>query len=238
MLSLRKRMLWIGLLLLFACDSAGVPRPGEAAPGEGASGESGGTGSGEGAATGGSSQSPADVAPAPYRTSRRDLVQWKRYAAFEADLMGALELAQDQVCVELGDQSCIREAHLVPLGGNEPYVSGLMKPAREPLATTPSVIDRVLLSACSARARRDAEEEPRVFKALDFAAPLPGAEDPVIATTIVALYQRLLARDPRPRELEIVSQLAAPADGASLSAQDFAVLACFAIGTTTEFLFF
>jgi hypothetical protein len=176
--------------------------------------------------------------PPPFRISNRALVQWKRHAAFEADLMGALELSRDQLCVEVGGKNCIRDVHLVPMGGNEPYESGLMKPSAEPLATTPSVVDRVLLSACSTRARLDAEGAPQVFTALDFKAPLPSADDPAIAATIRELYRRLLARDPSQRELELVGALAQDDGSGQLSTRDFAALSCFSIGSTTEFLFY
>lgn len=176
--------------------------------------------------------------PPPFQISTRALVQWKRAAALEADLMGALQLTREQLCVEVGGKSCIRDVHLVPMGGNEPYESGLMKPSAEPLATTSSVVDRVLLSACSTRARLDAEGKAEVFTALDLKAPLPPANDPKIATTIRDLYRRFLARDPAPRELELVAELAESAGDAPLSSRDFAALSCFTIGSTTEFLFF
>lgn len=175
--------------------------------------------------------------PTPYRTSSRNLVQWKRAAALEADLMQALDLSREELCRELGDKNCIRDVHLVPLGGNEPYVAGLMKPSSEPLATTSSVVDRVLLSACSTRARLDAEGKPKVFSALAFDQPLPAANAPAIADTIRGLYRRLLARDPEPSELALVASLADVED-TPVSARDFAALACFTIGSTTEFLFF
>lgn len=174
-----------------------------------------------------------------YKTSSRNLVQWKRAAAIEADLAQALELDSHELCNELGDKSCIRDVHLVPLGGNEPYVSGLMKPSVEPLATTPAVIDRVLLSACGRRAQLDAEGDPKVFKELKFEEPLPAADDDAVKSTVVELYRRLLARDPRTHEVEVVSSLADKADDEdALSTRDFATLACFTIGSSTEFLFF
>lgn len=184
------------------------------------------------------SNDPSALGPPPYKVSNRLLLQWKRHAAFEADLMGALHLSRDQLCVEVGGKNCIRDVHLVPLGGNEPYESGLMKPSAEPLATTSSVVDRVLLSACTVRARLDREGKPEVFSALNLNGPLPAAGDPALATTITDLYRRFLARDPLPHEVEIVAALAQDEDEGPLSTQDFAALACFSIGSTTEFLFF
>jgi hypothetical protein len=194
------------------------------------------------AACGGSGDQPqpaAQTAAGEIRSSSRNLVQWKRAAAIEADLMRALELPADGLCKELGDKSCIRDVHLVPLGGNEPYTAGLMRPSAEPLATTPAVVDRVLLSACSKRAQLDAEDKPKVFTALAFDKPLPAADDAAVQSTVRTLYRRLLARDPQPAELERVASLAEAEEGADKpTARDFAALACFSIGSTTEFLFY
>jgi hypothetical protein len=229
-------------LCLVACgkgDTSLPAQPAVMAP-DGGGRLAGGT-QGGGVAPGGNGAEPGlggMAEPPPFRTSRRALVQWKRHAAFEADLMGALQLTRDQLCVEVGGKNCIRDVHLVPMGGNEPYESGLMKPSAEPLATTSSVVDRVLLSACSTRARLDAEGKPEVFTALDLKAPLPPASDPQITNTIRDLYRRFLARDPAPRELELVAELAENAGDAPLSSRDFAALSCFTIGSTTEFLFF
>jgi hypothetical protein len=235
--SLLPRTLLVAALWLAACNASGTPesaRPAQSTPGAGMSGGAAGTASGVGG--GGAAAGVGAGSAAPYRTSSRALLQWKRAAALEADLISALQLSREQLCVEVGGKSCIREVHLVPMGGNEPYESGLMKPSAEPLATTPSVVDRVLLSACSTRARLDAEGAPQVFTALALNGPLPPADDPAIATTIRDLYRRLLARDPTPRELELVAGLA-EGDGA-LSSRDFAALSCFTIGSSAEFLFF
>lgn len=186
---------------------------------------------------GSSEASEHEVAAKDFKVSTRNVVQWKRAAAIEADLSRALALSSDELCKELGDKNCIRDVHLVPMGGNEPYVSGLMKPSVEPLATTPAVIDRVLLSACSTRAERDAQGRPEVFSKLRFDRPLPAADDPAIRDTVVDLYRRLLARDPSSEEIKLVASLADDADE-ELRPQDFAALACFTIGSSTEFLFF
>jgi hypothetical protein len=186
------------------------------------------------AACGGGKTSEAEVVAVAkdFKVSNRNVLQWKRAAAIEADLARALALSNDELCKELSDKNCIRDVHLVPMGGNEPYVSGLMKPSVEPLATTPAVIDRVLLSACSTRADRDAHGKPEVFTKLKFDQPLPAADDPAIHDTVVTLYRRLLARDPSSDELELVASLAVE------EPRDFAALACFTIGSSSEFLFF
>jgi hypothetical protein len=191
-------------------------RPGGADPGEGAS-------------------------PAEYQVSTKNDVQWKRHAALEADLSRALELDPAALCSELGQANCIRQVHLVPLGGNDPFDTGILQPSAEPLATTPAIIDRVLLSACGQRAAldRDAPQgQGVVFKALDMNGAMPDPRDARVSATITELYQRLLARNPTADELATVAELARDADQRPLAAFDFARLSCFAIGGSTENLFY
>lgn len=180
-------------------------------------------------------------AASEYRVSAKHDVQWKRHAAFESDLALALELDPAALCTELGRASCIRQVHLMPLGGNDPFETGILVPTAEPLATTPAVVDRVLLSACSQRVALDQSApggQARVFGALDLSGPAPAPGDAAVAATITELYHRLLARDPSPAELGSVAELTRSAAGEPLAASDFATLSCFAIGSSTEFLFY
>ncbi|MET0344453.1 MAG: hypothetical protein ABW252_25795 [Polyangiales bacterium] len=175
--------------------------------------------------------------PAPYPVSSGRSVQWKRAAAIEADLMRSLELARDEVCTELGALSCIRAVHTVALGTNDPFATGLLKPALSPLSTTPLVIDRVTLSACAARARADREGSARVFTALDLAGPAPAADADAVTETITTLFRRMLARDPKPGELTTVRSLLTN-DDEKMTAEEFATLSCFVVASSLESLFF
>lgn len=179
---------------------------------------------------------PGVEAP-PYAISRSNSVLWKRYAALEADLMRGLELGSDQLCRELGERNCVRDVHLIALGGNDPFGSGIHRPPPSTLGTTPVVIDRVLLSACSARAAADKQGDAKVFTSLQLAGPAPTAGSPAATATIETLFRRLLARDPKPSEVAVVAGLLEPGDDAPQSAEEFAVLACFVVGSSLEFLF-
>jgi hypothetical protein len=191
---------------------------------------------GPGASGGTSGQAPAVLGP--YATSQASAVLWKRHGAFETDLMRALELSRDELCKELGERNCIRDIHVIALGGNDPFRSGINVPPSAPLSTTSIVVDRVLLSACSARARADKAKSAKVFTALDLKGPAPAPEAPAVEATIVALFHRLLARDPRVNETAVVKRLL-ERDGpdAIQSAEEFATLACFVIGSSVEFFF-
>jgi hypothetical protein len=170
--------------------------------------------------------------------SRHPHLQWKRYAALEADLVQALDLPADQICTEFGLEPCIDTVHLAPLGGNEPFKSGLLEPTAEPLATTPAVIDRLLLSACGRRTELDRAGAAKVFKGLALDGDAPAPSDGRVQRIVTDLYHRFLARDPSAEEISAVAALVRDDDGHAVPAAQFATLSCFAVGTTTEFLFF
>lgn len=172
--------------------------------------------------------------------SQRPHLQWKRYAAIEADLAAALELPKEELCTEFGRESCIGSVHLAPLGGNEPFKTGLLEPSAEPLATTPAVIDRLFLSACSRRVALDKEagSSAKVFRDLDLSTDAPNEGDAATKNTITTLYRRFLARNPTADEIEKVATLTRDEDERPVSASEFAVTACYAVGSTTEFEFY
>ncbi|MDD9969402.1 MAG: hypothetical protein OXR73_24370 [Myxococcales bacterium] len=175
----------------------------------------------------------------PYAVSQRNSVQWKRYAALEADLMRGLALEADDVCRELGERSCIRDVHLVALGGNDPFQTSLTRPSEGTLSTTPLVVDRLMLNACGARVRADRAGAAKVFTVLDLSGPAPGPDDPSVDATIETLFRRLLGRDSRPSEVGLIKTLLRGApDGSPLSAEQFAILSCFVVSSSIEFLFF
>jgi hypothetical protein len=220
------------LLLTAACESGGRPAGLAGVAGGGiASGQPGG---GSGQPDGGAAGDP--IPPPPYQTSQGNTLLWKRHAAFEADLMQALELGRDELCKELGERNCVRDIHVIALGGNDPFRSGINVPPRQPLSTTSIVVDRVLLSACSARARADKAGPAKLFKELDLRGAAPAPDAPVVVATIGTLFRRFLARDPKPNETALIKTLL-EGDDAPQTADEFATLACFAIGSSLEFLF-
>jgi hypothetical protein len=179
---------------------------------------------------------PGSTGGALVAASARPRLQWKRYATLESDLSSALELPPEMLCKEFGGASCVRDVHLVPLGGHEPFVSGMLESAAEPLGTTPTVVERVVLSACSTRVELDRGEQ-KVFK-LDLAAPAPAADSQQVTELANTLYRRFHARDPEPAERTAIAELTVDAAGNAVAADEFAKLACFLVGTVSEFLFF
>ena len=172
----------------------------------------------------------AKTEAAPEVTSRHPNVLAKNGEVLHRDLAAALELPREEVCRELGLYDCAKTAHRIVLGGTEPYGLRVDEPLPVAPVTAPIAVDRVALQACGRRVAKDfdAPTEARVF------GPLARREANGRDAAVTALYARLLAREPEPRERELVLRLGdAPATD-----REFAVLACFTVSTTLEFLFF
>ena len=199
---------------------------------------------------------PVPEAEPPAETDLR----WKRARAVERDLMRALEIDAGTLCREFGTYRCLRYdnalnaaewyapslgpgldaffdletpggLHLVPLGGHDPYFATQYTGIDQPIITTPLALDRVVLSACAARASLDAAGPAIVFSAVDF----QGVVTPEAANAVATqLYRRLHARDAEATESEIIREMASDD---SMGPQAFATLSCFAVATTAEFIF-
>ena len=176
-----------------------------------------------------------DAVAEPLTKSTRARLLWKRNVTLEKDIVRALELEPDEVCNELGRASCTREVHHVALGGSAPFTLGLHKALPAPMLSTAVVVDRVLLSACSNRVAKDVAGPAVVFTAIDLSDErAPSAGDEGFHATVTALYRRFLARDPTEEESSVFGDLVTE----PMTAQEFALLACYAVGSTTEFLFY
>lgn len=212
--------LTITLSALLLCQACSGPEGKPLGPG-------GATTAGQGQTPTTSSEcKPASEAPAP------EPLQWRRTAAFVADIHGALELDASTGCRELDQVPCA-DVHLVGLGGNDVFGAGQYQPVARPLATTPLVVDRFVLGACANRVTLDSSSEARVFTELDLAASTVAPNDAAVTATVQELYRRLLRRNPTQAEVDEVRTLAE-----GTSAKDFALAACFAIGTSTETVLF
>jgi hypothetical protein len=173
--------------------------------------------------------------------SQHPHLQWKRYAVIEADLSAALDLPAEELCTEFGVESCINGVHLAPLGGNEPFKTGLLEPTAEPLATTPAVIDRLLLSSCGHRVELDraaGKSGAKVFRHFELEGDAPDPSDAALEKTITDLYRRFLSRNPTADESAKVATLVHDESDHPVSSSEFAITACFAIGSTAEFEFY
>ena len=201
----------------------------------------GGAGAEAGAAPAAADAGPTSKGEAPpdIERSTRSSLQWKRYAALQNDLSQALDLPKEKLCNEFGVEPCIDKVHLFPLGGNDPFATGLLEPPADTLVTTGTVLERVVLSACLAKIEQERAlgKTSEVF-ALDLTGAAPPPDAPQTRALISGLYRRFLARDVTEDELALVASLTRDAAGAPVSATTFAATVCMVVGTTTEFLFF
>jgi hypothetical protein len=187
----------------------------------------------EGNPVGGSAGSNAPGSAKPGLPQAGKTLVWKRYRPFEAGLIKGLGLTKEQVCLELGRDSCIDKVHLTVLGGNEPFVNGQYERAQSPTVLTAVAIDRVALAACSRRLELDAAAGANavVFKHFPLTTAKPNDEQ--IKQQATDLYRRILARDPEAAELQAVS-----AFGSTATAGDkIALSLCFAIASSSENIF-
>lgn len=180
-------------------------------------------------------QAPGAVEQPASATAR---LKRKAPALLAADLGQALDLSRSALCRELAraghpGHDCFA-AHDVLLGGVEPYRLRI----DEPLAATvaaPTAVDRIVLSACGERAARDFADPASavLFGEVTGAA----ASDQARAAIAGRLYERLLARPAQGSEIDALVDLHAEL-GPGAQPRAWAQLACYAVATTTEFLFY
>lgn len=178
---------------------------------------------------------PEEVVETQVAPSTKARVKFKgpRWAT---DLSRALEL--DQVCTELGRLDCVKDVHLIALGGTEPYRLGVQVPLPIAPVAAGNAADRVALSACITRADADFEapDEAVVFGAL---ARSSGLADEDLPAVVSELYDRLLLRDPQADEVaalvDFANEVRADSDN---PARDWAILSCFAVASSVEALFY
>lgn len=160
----------------------------------------------------------AEPTPAPTVEPRaRASLRFKGGERVRNELSRVLGIPRDEVCMEVDYFDCVKRAHLMTLGGIEPYGRGLYEPVAETTALAPLAIDRMALHACITAVERRSGP----FYSLE--------PDPVITS----LYNEGLLRQPTQAEREAITALMADA-----SPTDAAVLACFTVLTSTEALFY
>ncbi|WP_428266648.1 hypothetical protein [Haliangium sp.] len=174
---------------------------------------------------------PALVQPA----STKARLQRKGPALLANDLARALALPRAELCRELGTYDCF-DTHSILLGGVEPYRLGVDEPITVPSVAAPMAVDRIALSACGERAARDLDDpdSAEIYVALDPAAPTTEA----LSGAAGRLYERLLARPAEVAEIDALVDLYAELEPSPEPARTWAQLACYAVATSTEHLFY
>lgn len=150
------------------------------------------------------------------------------------DLARGLGLLEWELCEELGQYDCIGDAHRITLGGVEAERLGVDEPLPNALVSAPIAIDRVAVSACGERLKRDAAGPAVVFGPVLDRASNGRRKD--VAETLV---RRLLSREPLKEEVEhLVDLYDVLEDVSSDPDRDWAIGACVIVATSTEALFY
>jgi hypothetical protein len=170
--------------------------------------------------------------------SEKGNVKFKRQAVLEADIAATLDLPKDSLCNEFGQFSCINDIHHLALGGVDAYDNNIYDAIAEPIATTPVILERIVISACGLRAEKDFANEGSavVFKGIQ-----SEKADPIsIKESITRLYQRALLRNPKEAEINQLIGLHESLQARSLSepGKQWAQLACYAVLTSVEYIFY
>lgn len=154
------------------------------------------------------------------------------------DLAIGLGLQEWELCTELGQLDCIAEAHLITLGGVEPTTLGIDQPLPNASVSAPIAVDRVAMSACGERYRRD-QAGPAVIFGPVLAEAGAVARRKVRDEVALLLVQRLLGRAATEEEVAALSDLYDAIEPvADDPARDWAVGACMVVATSTEALFY
>lgn len=187
------------------------------------------------AACGGDDGAPPASTEQPASAAAR--VKLKGPQRLANDLAQALAIPRQELCRELGQADCF-ETHDIVLGGVDPYRLRIDEPLPEAPVTAPMAVDRIALSACGERAARDfaAPGDAVVFAEVAGAGALPSTR--ARAAVARRLYERLLARPADAAEIDALVAFGDQLTDHAEPARQWAQLACYAVATTTENLFY
>lgn len=183
----------------------------------------------------GAPQNPPGSVTQPASTKAR--VKRKSPALLAGDLGQALGLPRAELCAELGSHDCF-ETHEILLGGVEPYKLRIDEPLPVPSVASPMAVDRIVLTACGERAARDFEAPAEAVVFAEVAAADKAPDRAALAAASGRLYERLLARPAEGKEVDALVGFYDELDTSAQPGRDWAQLACYAVATTTEFLFY
>lgn len=171
--------------------------------------------------------------------SKHPTVKFKGGERIANDLSQALGLEQNKMCLELGKFDCFKDAHLIVLGGVEPYKAAIMSPWELAPIIAPIAVDRVALSVCEKRAKADFADAGKaiIFKDL---ATSNKADTEAMKNAVTTLYKRLLLRPPTADEQDALVKFwdKVQAKGGNKPLVTWATLTCFGIASSAEFLFY
>ena len=166
---------------------------------------------------------------------------WKRTDLLKRTLAQALDLDQQQLCLELDRYRCFDYVHQYSLGGHNAEDLGQFQGQPGPSITSAVAFERVMLISCQNRVEQDqliADPKGRYFSHLDLTAKVKDLSEQSITLQAQDLYQRFFQRLPNPQEEEILLNMTRNPILQELPVSRLAQLLCFSVGSQAEFLFF
>ena len=227
------------LLALPGCDATGPSGPAPAPPLTGADAAPPPMGGEAPPPAGGTTPAPTERT---FESARANL-RFKGAARLREEYARILQLPTDALCTELGQFDCIDDLHQITLGGVEPYKANIFKPFPGIAVGASLAVERVALSACTARIERDAADPARAVYFGDI--PLRGGaladvNAPQVDAALTALTREAWLREPTPDDLATLKALYADvlAEGGRTPAFTWAQLVCMTTLTTSEALLY
>jgi hypothetical protein len=176
-----------------------------------------------------------EVGPDAPGLSERAHVRFKKQQLLENDLASALELTPAELCKEFDSLSCINQVHHIALGGVDAYKNSIFHGVEESLPTTPIAMERIVLSACGERVKRDFSGGGVIFTNL----PAKVTDTKVLAGSIGTLFERALRRQASADEVKTMQGLYDEVAKSTANATEtWATLACYMVLTSVEAVFY
>lgn len=172
-------------------------------------------------------------------------IKYKDGERYLRDLSYALNMPREDICKELSQYDCSKDAFRIVLGGVEAENLGIRDPLEKEAMTAPIALDRVALHICTARVKQDLAD-PQNAVLLRPAANAGKSRKPNPAwmkQTVSGLYDTLLGRDATEYETtqmvrfyDEVSKVGRKANPNAV--KDWVTLGCFAVASSTESVFY
>ncbi len=178
--------------------------------------------------------------------SQNQQIRFKGASRLNGDIAKTLAISPDEVCKEVGRFDCVSFVHPISLGGVEAYVANLYEGSEETTISAPMIVERIGLQACQSRYEQDriAGADPHLFPRLELTPDslrLADPESEAVSEAIRDYFKTILRRLPTNEEIADFKSLYQEIEqhpDAQDPAHEWAVLSCFTLLTSVEFLFY
>ncbi len=186
--------------------------------------------------------SPATFDSSNVARSQKLQVKKKRTNQITRSLSKILGMTTNQLCLELGKIPCANIVHNVSLGGMDAYSNSQYELAEKDPITAPMALDRLVLAACSTRASIDIinPNQGVIFRNIKLTDDGRLTRNDAFYNSIDRLYQRSFLRNPSFEEVKAMENLYVDIyeENPIGAARNWAVLSCYVVLSSIEFIFY